>query len=157
MDRGWKRVFWCRPVGCFLLLMAAGSVARLTHAEDDPEFRYQLKERRVSFRKDGRRDVRIHHVVEILDQAAADYAGEISFSYNGAFESADVSDDAYADGQVAAKTIQDLRRLAKMDKPFFLAAGFCRPHVVVAKGFDELAAHDTRVGRRTCDGQDERG
>ncbi len=46
-----------------------------------------------------------------------------------AFEAADVSDDAYADGKVAEKSVQDFRRLAKMDKPFFLAAGFYKPHL----------------------------
>jgi iduronate 2-sulfatase len=45
------------------------------------------------------------------------------------YESADVADDAYADGEVAEKSISDLRRLAKMDKPFFLAVGFFKPHL----------------------------
>jgi len=46
-----------------------------------------------------------------------------------AYESADVDDDAYADGQVALRTIKDLRRLKKEGKPFFLAAGFFKPHL----------------------------
>jgi iduronate 2-sulfatase len=45
------------------------------------------------------------------------------------FESPDVPDDAYGDGKVAEKTIQDLRRLAESDKPFFLGCGFIRPHM----------------------------
>jgi arylsulfatase A-like enzyme len=45
------------------------------------------------------------------------------------YESAAVADDAYADGKVAEKAISDLRRLAKMDKPFFLAVGFFKPHL----------------------------
>ena len=45
------------------------------------------------------------------------------------FEGPDVPDNAYFDGQVAEKTINDLKRLAKADKPFFLAAGFIRPHL----------------------------
>jgi arylsulfatase A-like enzyme len=44
-------------------------------------------------------------------------------------EEADVPDDAYQDGKVAAKTITDLKRLAKGSEPFFLAAGFWRPHL----------------------------
>ncbi len=44
-------------------------------------------------------------------------------------ESADVPDNAYQDGKVAQKTISDLRRCKKMDKPFFLACGFWRPHL----------------------------
>lgn len=44
-------------------------------------------------------------------------------------EAADVPDDAYEDGKVAEKSIQDLHRLSKKDKPFFLACGFHRPHL----------------------------
>lgn len=44
-------------------------------------------------------------------------------------ESAAVPDDAYQDGKVANKTIADLRRLAGKEQPFFLAAGFWRPHL----------------------------
>jgi len=60
------------------------------------------------------------------------------------YEAADVSDDAYADGKVAGKSIQDLRRLAKMDKPFFLAAGFYKPHLpfVAPKKYWDLYDRD---------------
>ena len=44
-------------------------------------------------------------------------------------ESADVSDSETQDGKVANKTIADLRRLSKGDKPFFMACGFWRPHL----------------------------
>ena len=37
-------------------------------------------------------------------------------------ESADVADTTYIDGRVAQKTIADLRRLHKKEKPFFLHA-----------------------------------
>ena len=46
-----------------------------------------------------------------------------------AYECADVPDSAYSDGRVADKTIYDLRRLQKAGKPFFLAAGFYKPHL----------------------------
>jgi arylsulfatase A-like enzyme len=46
-----------------------------------------------------------------------------------AYESADVADGAYGDGKVLEKSINDLRRLAEMDKPFFLAVGFFKPHL----------------------------
>ncbi len=45
------------------------------------------------------------------------------------FEDPDVADDAYVDGQVAKKTIRDLKRLSGSNKPFFLACGFMRPHL----------------------------
>jgi arylsulfatase A-like enzyme len=45
------------------------------------------------------------------------------------FESADAPDSLYFDAKVAKKTISDLNRLAKEDKPFFLAVGFHNPHL----------------------------
>ncbi len=45
------------------------------------------------------------------------------------FESPDVPDDTYIDGQVCEKTIKDLKRLSDADNPFFLACGFVRPHL----------------------------
>jgi len=45
------------------------------------------------------------------------------------FEAADVPDEAYQDGKVAARTVEDLRRLADRAAPFFLACGFWRPHL----------------------------
>ncbi len=45
------------------------------------------------------------------------------------FESPDVPDDAYPDGQVAKKTIEDLQRLKESGRPFFLACGFVKPHL----------------------------
>lgn len=44
-------------------------------------------------------------------------------------ESADVEDDAYADGKLALHTIEDLKRLKDREEPFFLACGFWRPHL----------------------------
>lgn len=44
-------------------------------------------------------------------------------------ESADVPDTAYDDGKGTVRTINDLRRLKEMGKPFFLACGFWRPHL----------------------------
>ncbi|MEZ6135807.1 MAG: sulfatase [Pirellulaceae bacterium] len=46
-----------------------------------------------------------------------------------AFESPDVEDDAYADGRVALETIRRLRAAKSREEPFFIAAGFARPHL----------------------------
>jgi arylsulfatase A-like enzyme len=50
-----------------------------------------------------------------------------------AFESPDVADDAYADGRVAAETVKRLQaareRLDQQGAPFFIVAGFARPHL----------------------------
>ena len=45
------------------------------------------------------------------------------------FEAADAPDSLYFDGKVTRKTISDLKRLSKQDKPFFLAVGFHKPHL----------------------------
>ena len=46
-----------------------------------------------------------------------------------AYENADVDDGAYFDGMMTEKTLNDMRRLAKGDKPFFIASGFLKPHL----------------------------
>ncbi len=45
------------------------------------------------------------------------------------FEAPDVPDNAYPDGQIAEKTINDLKRMKKKGTPFFLACGFLKPHL----------------------------
>lgn len=45
------------------------------------------------------------------------------------FESPDVPDTAYADGQIAARTINELRRFKESGDPFFIACGFYKPHL----------------------------
>ncbi|MDC0584179.1 sulfatase [Bacteroidales bacterium] len=46
-----------------------------------------------------------------------------------AYEGADVADNAYRDGKIAEKSINDLIKLSKSDKPFFLSVGFLKPHL----------------------------
>ena len=45
------------------------------------------------------------------------------------FEAPDVHDSAYPDGQIADKTIHDLKRMKQDGKPFFIACGFLKPHL----------------------------
>lgn len=45
------------------------------------------------------------------------------------FECADVPDNAYFDGQIADRAIEELHRLRDGGRPFFLAAGFIKPHL----------------------------
>ncbi|MFG0335794.1 MAG: sulfatase, partial [Maioricimonas sp. JB049] len=87
-------------------------------------------------------------VIEYLDPASTDGGrltreeafftnqklGEIrSLPRGAAFESPDVADAAYADGRVALETIERLRKAKKRREsdgtPFFIAAGFARPHL----------------------------
>jgi len=46
-----------------------------------------------------------------------------------AWESADVPDNAYADGRIADQGIQRLQAAGQQDEPFFLALGFVKPHL----------------------------
>jgi iduronate 2-sulfatase len=56
--------------------------------------------------------------------------GDVSKLPRGAaHESADVSDDSYADGQIANEGIKRLKEFKKSGTPFFLAVGFLRPHL----------------------------
>ena len=45
------------------------------------------------------------------------------------YEKANVEDQAYKDGKIAAKTIRDLKKLKANKESFFLAAGFLKPHL----------------------------
>lgn len=45
------------------------------------------------------------------------------------FESPVVPDTAYEDGKVASRAVEQLRRLKKGPRPFFLAVGFKKPHL----------------------------
>jgi iduronate 2-sulfatase len=46
-----------------------------------------------------------------------------------AWENADVADDAYADGRIAAEGIKRLQAYQKSGEKFFLALGFVKPHL----------------------------
>ena len=45
------------------------------------------------------------------------------------FERAELHDTIYKDGKTAEKVIRDLRRMKEKDQPFFLTAGFLKPHL----------------------------
>jgi iduronate 2-sulfatase len=53
-----------------------------------------------------------------------------SLPRGAAYESADVPDNAYADGRMAREAVRRLEAAAKTpDEPFFLAVGFVKPHL----------------------------
>lgn len=66
--------------------------------------------------------------IKTLDPESAKYQGRVE-GRGPFFESPDVADDEYIDGQVLNKTLEDLRSLAAKEQPFFLACGFIRPHL----------------------------
>ena len=45
------------------------------------------------------------------------------------YEWVEAHDSAYFDGLIAQKTIRDLKKLKELNTPFFLAAGFLKPHL----------------------------
>jgi len=45
------------------------------------------------------------------------------------WECVDGPDNMYYDGQIAVKSVEDLKKLKSLDKPFFLATGFLKPHL----------------------------
>lgn len=61
-----------------------------------------------------------------------------------AWESADVPDNAYADGVLAEQAISKLQQLKKQEQPFFLAVGFFKPHLpfIAPQKYWDLYDHD---------------
>ena len=62
------------------------------------------------------------------------------------FERANVPDTIYKDGKIADKTIQDLVKLKELDKPFFLATGFYKPHLPFNAPEKYWQIYDGKVG-----------
>lgn len=61
-----------------------------------------------------------------------------------AWESADVPDNAYADGVLAEQAISKLQQLKKQEQPFFLDVGFFKPHLpfIAPQKYWDLYDHD---------------
>jgi iduronate 2-sulfatase len=60
-------------------------------------------------------------------------------------ERAELADNGYKDGKTAEKVIQDLKKLKEQDKPFFLAAGFLKPHLPFNAPEKYWAIYDGKV------------
>jgi iduronate 2-sulfatase len=64
------------------------------------------------------------------------------------YEKADVPDEAYFDGKIALKAIEEMKIAAAGNKPFFLAVGFLKPHLpfnAPAKYWDLYNEKDIRL------------
>jgi arylsulfatase A-like enzyme len=69
-------------------------------------------------------------IEEMKGNDAANHArGDMRQGIGPAFEAADVDDEGYHDGRDASAAIRELARLATLDRPFFLAMGFHKPHL----------------------------
>ena len=119
----------------------------LTYAEKDAPGAMTLPE---EFRKNGYHCISngkiFHHLDDTTDRSWSEPAWKpsigglatldpesktlISRKNRGpVFETPDVHDSAYPDGQIADKTIHDLKRMKQDGKPFFIACGFLKPHL----------------------------
>jgi iduronate 2-sulfatase len=65
----------------------------------------------------------------MFQNVKAPAGGMNSLPRGAAFENPDVSDEAYADGRVAAETVRRLQAAKDRNEPFFIVAGFARPHL----------------------------
>ena len=112
-----------------------GKVFHIGHGNDGdpqsfsvPHFKDKVIEYRDSASTDGGKLTREEALFtnQKLDQIR-------SLPRGAAFESPDVADESYADGRVARETIQRLqsakKRREESGTPFFIAAGFVRPHL----------------------------
>ena len=64
------------------------------------------------------------------------------------YEHGEFPEEDYLDWQIANKSIQDLKKLKKQEKPFFLAVGFIRPHlpfIVPQKYWDMYDHSDIKI------------
>ena len=65
-----------------------------------------------------------------------------------AYEAADVDDDAYPSGRLANKVMSDLKKAKAVDKPYFITAGFTKPHLpfnAPKKYWDMFSPADIRL------------
>ncbi len=66
----------------------------------------------------------------VMEKSASNTRAGKNGDRGNATECADVPDDAYTDGKIAAEAIARLKAAkAKPDEPFFLAVGFAKPHL----------------------------
>jgi len=62
-------------------------------------------------------------------QALREYRKTQPVGRGAAIEAAEVPDDAYADGRTARRVVEYLQQFKKSREPFFISAGFARPHL----------------------------
>ena len=84
--------------------------------------------------------------------------GEIkSLPRGAAIESADVADNACADGRIADEGIQRLRTAKELGTPFFLALGFVKPHLPLTAPKKYFNLHDPKKFSLAPDQRDPEG
>jgi len=77
------------------------------------------------------------------------------------YENSDVPDNAYKDGKLAEKAIENLQQLKDDNKPFFLSVGFYKPHLAFNAPkkywdmYDPEKLHVPKVGFKPSNAPDE--
>ena len=95
------------------------SNGKISHNRDDMDFTWS-----EIWRPKG-----LYNNQDYVDKSSSDSleVGGLGAVYP--FENLDVPDLAYKDGKIAAKAIEDLKKLKISGKPFLLAVGFLKPHL----------------------------
>jgi iduronate 2-sulfatase len=114
-----------------------GKIYHIGHGNpgDPPSFSIpHFKEKVIEYLDPASKpDGRLTREEAMFQNVEAPAGGMNTLPRGAAFEAPDVADDAYADGRIAAETIKRLRaareRCEKDGTPFFIAAGFARPHL----------------------------
>ena len=91
----------------------------------------EAKQRHAAYKEKMRADGRPENVINRIRPQAT--------------EIVDIPDDEHIDGAIAEQAIAAMKRLSEQEKPFFLAAGFVRPHLpfVVPRKYWELYDSNT--------------
>ena len=97
------------------------SNGKIFHHADDMLNSWSEEPWRPQARKNNWRDYVSHENLSIADSMPDGRAWP--------FEAPVIDDTAYFDGKIAKKSKDDLKRLAAMNQPFFLAVGFLKPHL----------------------------
>ena len=69
-----------------------------------------------------------YHLQATKDQAKREHRRN-RHVFGPPWEFADCEDNGYPDGRTAEQAVKDLSRLKQLDKPFFMAVGFVKPHL----------------------------
>ncbi len=71
-----------------MLALPRSATAEAGKDDKDADYRFLLKERKVTVGKDGLKTVRIHNIIKLLKRPAIEYAGDIEVGYNAFYEKA---------------------------------------------------------------------
>ncbi len=101
------------------------SNGKVMHVQDDSPEAWS----EPAWRSGNNRGAGFHHYNEYNDWVDPASEKWVEDKKGPFYEHAPVEDHAYHDGEICEKTIADLQKMAQSSTPFFIAAGFWRPHL----------------------------